>query len=199
MGRRVCEKDRYPQFINGYNYWMGGADRADQLVAAYTMKHRCRRTWVPFLMYIINIVRVNSYTSHRELKGRQNHMEFTLDFAQPLFPRRLDAPLIRKRQKEEALATLGPEKRTTHSRIRSGPGLLPPARLLEPELHVPTSSSARLRCFFCRYLAFHAKKAGKEVKQPCSTVKVCLKCNALPLCKHCFPVYHSKDSENVRN
>ena len=178
---------------------MGGVDRADQLIAAYTMKHRCRRTWLPFLMYIINVVRVNSFIAHRELKGGRSHKEFTLDFAQSMFQRRLDVPLTRKRQKEEALTSVDPDKRATHSRIRSDPGPLPPARLLDPGLHVPTSSSVRLRCFYCRFLGFHAKKAGKEVKEPCSTVKVCRKCNGLPLCKHCFPVYHSEASENVPN
>ena len=196
-GDKHVKKIEIPQFINDYNFWMGGVDRADQLIAAYSMKNRCRRTWMPFLLYIINIVRVNSFITHRELKGTKTHMEFTLEFAMSMFQRRLDVPLTRKRQMEEATAENGSGQSVKHSRIRSDPGPLPEMRLHNPEQHVPTHSTVRLRCYYCRFLAFHAKKKGEEAKQPCSTVKVCLKCNGLPLCKLCFKAYHSTESEII--
>jgi hypothetical protein len=36
--------------VHNYNYWMGGVDKAYQLISYYKPTLRCRRTWLPLLI-----------------------------------------------------------------------------------------------------------------------------------------------------
>ena len=65
----------------------------------------CYFTWLPFLLYILNVIRINSYTCHRKLGGKDSHADFTLGIVQALFDRRLDQLQTRKRQAEEAASS----------------------------------------------------------------------------------------------
>ena len=127
---------KIPQFIDDYNHNMNAVDRADQLIATYTMKHRCCRSWTPFLLYIMNIIRINSFIVHRELDGNLSHLDFTLGLVRALYERRLETRMTRKRTLDEASPVVG--KRPVHKRMRNlwslcpkgGCNILTPTNLL---------------------------------------------------------------------
>ena len=52
---------KIPQMIDDYNFWMGGVDKADQLIAYYLPDLRCHRNWLPMFIQLLAIIRVNSY------------------------------------------------------------------------------------------------------------------------------------------
>lgn len=56
-----------PKAIDDYNTYMGGVDRNDQLRSYFTPKLRCRRTWLPQMIFCLNLAVTNSYVIH---KGR---------------------------------------------------------------------------------------------------------------------------------
>ena len=109
------KKIEIPEFIDDYNYCMNAVDRADQLIASLSMKHKCRRTWMPFLLYLLNIFRTNSYIVHRELKGGMTHMEFTLGLVRALHSRRNDIRVTRKRAREDDTF----DRPIVHTRLRN--------------------------------------------------------------------------------
>ena len=170
-----------PQFIDDYNHMMNAVDRADQLISAYTMKHRCCRSWTPFLLFIINIIRINSFVAHRELQGSMSHMAFTLGLVRALYTRRNEATMTRKRAAEEASPS---EKKPVHKRMRNGVDPLPDLRLRHPETHKPTFYKWRRTCFYCRY---KAAKARSEKKTP-GKINICSRgcpaCGDIALVKH---------------
>lgn len=58
---------KIPKPIDDYNLYMGGVDRSDQLRSYYATKLRCRRTWMPQMLFCMNLAVTNSYVIH---KGR---------------------------------------------------------------------------------------------------------------------------------
>ena len=177
-----------PQFIDDYNHTMNAVDRADQLIAAYTMKHKCRRTWMPFLLYLINIIRVNSYVSHRELGGEMSHMEFALGLALDLWSRRSEG-IAPTRGAESSSMELS--RQPVFKRMRQHIDPLPEARLRNPELHKSHFYEWKRGCFYCRW---KAAKARIEKTKPNKVNKVsrgCSACGDLAICKHCWDEYHS--------
>lgn len=183
-----------PQFINDYNFNMNGVDRADQLVAAYAMNHKCRRTWLPLLLYCINIARINSYICHRELGGEQSHLQFTMAFSKAFWDRRMDVLVTRKRA-AEALSNEGWSTKPRYPRMRASAWELPKSRLKSPDRHLPVAMGTQRRCFYCRWKAATAKEAGEEPPKVLKTTKQCSLCPDTPLCKACFPLYHSRTQE----
>ena len=104
---------------------------ASEQACTYTMKHKYRRTWLLFLLYLLNITRVNSYVAHRELGGEMSHMGFALGVALDLWARR----------SEGAVRTRGAESSSVESRqpvfkrMRQHLDPLPEAHLQNPERH----------------------------------------------------------------
>ena len=182
-----------PEFIDDYNHQMNAVDRADQLIASLTMKHKCRRTWVPFMLYLLNIIRINSYIVHRELHGKMTHMEFTLGLVQALHSRRNDVRVTRKRAAEDASPTNA--KAPISKRMRNSVEPLPDSRLRHPESHKATFYAWRRKCFFCRYQAAKLRNSGKTHKKINICSRGCPACGDLALCKSCFDLYHSKESQ----
>jgi hypothetical protein len=48
-GANPVREIRIPCMIDDYNHWMGGVDKADQLIAYYRPNLRCRRVWMPLI------------------------------------------------------------------------------------------------------------------------------------------------------
>ena len=90
------------------------------------MKHKCSRTWMPFLLYLINIIRVNSYVAHRELGGEMPHMEFALGLALDLWSRRNEG-IARTRGAESSSVEFS--RQPVFKRMRQHIDPLPEARL----------------------------------------------------------------------
>lgn len=178
-----------PEFIDDYNHCMNAVDRADQLIASLSMKHKCRRTWMPFLLYLLNIFRTNSYIVHRELKGGMTHMEFTLGLVRALHSRRNDVRVTRKRAREDE--TL--DRPIVHTRLRNNVDPLPEARLRDPDRHIPSMYEWRKRCFYCRYKAAIARKNKNKPGKINICSRGCAVCGDVALCRSCFAAYHSKE------
>ena len=60
-GDKLVIKIQIPQWIHDYNHWMGGIDKADQLISYYRPQLWCRRTWIPIFLHTLNCFRVNAY------------------------------------------------------------------------------------------------------------------------------------------
>ncbi|XP_008181183.1 piggyBac transposable element-derived protein 4-like [Acyrthosiphon pisum] len=50
-----------PTGISDYNKYMGGVDKFDQYIAAYTISQKSRRWWIKLFYYFIDTAIVNSY------------------------------------------------------------------------------------------------------------------------------------------
>jgi len=56
-----------PQFIDDYNYHMGGVDIADQLRSYYPTQHRSCRNWYPLFFWLLDTSLVNCYRIQRTM------------------------------------------------------------------------------------------------------------------------------------
>lgn len=54
-----------PESIAAYNKYMGGVDKFDQAMAAYSISWKSRRWWVKLLYYFVDSAIVNSYILHK--------------------------------------------------------------------------------------------------------------------------------------
>ena len=54
-----------PWIINTYNYWMGGVDRCDQMIAYYAPDLRCMRNWLPMWLQLVQILIVNMWIVYK--------------------------------------------------------------------------------------------------------------------------------------
>ena len=153
-----------PEFIDDYNHAMNAVDRADQLIAACTMKHKCHRTRMPFLCYLLNIIRVNSRAARRELGGEMSHMEFALGIAMDLWARRNDGQARARGNDSSAMEF---HRRPAFKRMRQSVEPLPAARLADPRLHKASFYEWKRGCCYCRR---KAAKARIE-KRPTRSIK----------------------------
>lgn len=68
--RRNSKGEKVPVFcptgISDYIKYMGGVDKFDQYMAAYTISQKSRRWWIKLFYYFIDTVIVNSYILNKE-------------------------------------------------------------------------------------------------------------------------------------
>ena len=86
-GDKGVTKIEIPKVIDDYNHWMGGVDKADQLIAYYRPDVRCRRTWMPLMFHMLDCMRVNSYVACKNMGYKGTHKEFTMEWCEALFAR----------------------------------------------------------------------------------------------------------------
>ncbi|CAI6372740.1 unnamed protein product [Macrosiphum euphorbiae] len=55
-----------PTGISDYNRYMGGVDKFDQYMAAYTISQKSRRWWIKLFYYFIDTAIVNFYILYKE-------------------------------------------------------------------------------------------------------------------------------------
>mmetsp|Transcript_35505 Transcript_35505/g.106016 ORF Transcript_35505/g.106016 Transcript_35505/m.106016 type:complete len:126 (+) Transcript_35505:878-1255(+) len=66
--------------VDDYNHWMGGLNLADQRIAYYAPNLCCRRTWMPMMLQMLNIIRNNAYVVHSAtVQNPAMHKMFALD------------------------------------------------------------------------------------------------------------------------
>jgi hypothetical protein len=92
---------RIPVIVNDYNHWMNGIDIADQLIAYYRPKPRCRRTWMPIMFHSLDILWINLYIVHHKIhnmktNSKDHHKTFTRDLVKALCKRCREAKTVVK-------------------------------------------------------------------------------------------------------
>lgn len=55
-----------PSSIADYNKYMGGVDKFDQYMAAYSISQKSRRWWVKIFYYLLDTSIVNSYLLYKK-------------------------------------------------------------------------------------------------------------------------------------
>jgi hypothetical protein len=84
-----------PQVIDDYNHWMLGVDKADQFIAYYRAKIRCRQTWMPIIMlnsldiHCVNACILHEQVCRKEEEDEENkgHKWFLINFMQSFIRR----------------------------------------------------------------------------------------------------------------
>ena len=179
---------------------MNGVDKADQLIAYYRPKVRCRRTWMPIMFHCLDVIRINSYIIVKEL-GRTNisHKEYIHGM--------VDALLARATADETAMtrraASIGKTPPKTPKRKRSrmstkSPSL--PSHRLDGDInrHLHVRAPKQGTCVYCAYLKASWTANGKRgdpphVRQP---QRWCIQCED-HLCIDHFDIYHGVDNGDV--
>lgn len=171
-GRETVEK---PLAVVEYNKYMGGVDRADQLLCYYGFGHRTVRWWRRAFFFLLDMAVVNSYILHssRRTEGRRyTHEQFRVDLA------------------KELLAAAGTEVRSSERRYggHHQQPQQPLLRLVERHFPVqlektPAGRQPQHNCAVCSF------KKGRGRK---TTTYKCRQCN-LPMCiTPCFELHHTK-------
>ena len=193
-----------PGVIDDYNHWMGGVDKADQLIAYYRPPLRCRRTWMPLFFHVLDCMRVNGFIIMKKHDKTTKHKEFTKEWIKALNARAHAASLsvrraARHRQDDEAPPIIHPFKRRrmSHSRptlpeYRFNGNPLDHQHTTDPKLTGPKATPCT--CAYCAYEAAMAKLLGTDPPVPKKTVKMCSYCLDY-LCKHHFDDFHAKEVE----
>ena len=157
-----------PQAIEQYNYFMGGVDKADQLLSYYGFSHRTAKWWRRAFFHLIEVAVVNAFILYRQstqVGTKLTHERFRVELAkQLLLQAGIDTASIPRR-----------------------PSLPPQARLCERHFleRVPLTSTGRqsqLDCCVC------SRRNGRGRKTTTYRCKQCL----VALCVvPCFELYHT--------
>ena len=68
-----------PRVVDDYNHWKVGVDTFDQYLAYLMCDLRCRRTWMPLMIFCLMTMRVNSFRAHTFIcPDPVTHKSFTL-------------------------------------------------------------------------------------------------------------------------
>ena len=153
-----------PTMIMEYNAYMGGVDKADQLVTYYGFSHHSKKWWKRIFFHLLDTTLVNAYLLYCTVTStsqRLSHVDFKLSVA---------AALIEKSE-QPSVPLLPPPQDPVHL----------PARLIGRD-HFPEPGGKR-DCRVCS-----RRGVGKKRKQ---TSYQCCSCK-VPLCIHpCFKIYHT--------
>ena len=153
-----------PTMIVDYNTFMGGVDKADQLVTYYGFSHHSKKWWKRPFVHSLDTTIVNAYLLYcstvRSTSQRLTHVDFRLSVAMALI------------EKSELPSTPLPQYPQDATHL--------PARLIGRE-HFPEPGSKQ----DCKVCSRGVGKKRKQTNYQCCTCKV-------PLCIHpCFKIYHT--------
>lgn len=192
FGNEVRKAIPIPQFIDDYNYNMGGVDIADQLRSYYHVQQIVRRNWLPYFFWLLDTTVVNAYQIYRYLHHKpytKSHKWFRIQLAQSLISEgkkdimkarslKLSKPRCAENTKNAESYIPNP----TISRYTSCPipVLYPPSSQHQLE-NRPTSTL----CLLCRWN--HKQHPSIKVKK---SYLGCKECN-VSLCSSCFILFHS--------
>ena len=184
-----------PAVVDDYNHWKTGVDAFDQLIAYLICDVRCRRTWMPLMIQVLNTMRVNSYIGHKGICGpcARDHKDFTLRWIKALmrravtFVRHTRDSIIRESQSPSSSST-------KRYRMSNKNPRLPESRCDSSVSHVAVLAPTQGKCIYCRYLYMRNKLQHPDADpQTWGTIaqpqRKCIGCNQY-LCKRCFDPYH---------
>lgn len=183
-----------PEMVDNYNCWMGGVDKAYQLISYYKPRLRCRRTWLPLFLHCMDICVLNSYIISKHKNVASTHKRFVMDWIKALNTR---ADIHDKQATRKALAVLlsPPTYRDPAKRIRMShkKPKLPDYRLQgDPQSHLLVSSATRGGCIYCKYQNAIGRLENKSVKRIPRRNKKCILCGDY-LCPDCFEPFHAEE------
>lgn len=138
---------RIPRTIDDYNHWMLGCDLADQLIAYYRPSLRCRRTWLPLWLFVLNIMETNSFVICKALGNMQTHKDFVLDWIDALCQRSVE--LRAKPPTEKPI--VDKSRKRKKQRMSSKKPTLPLGRLDDSRTHIPATQVGVRSCQMCTY------------------------------------------------
>ena len=195
---------------------MNGVDIADQLIAYYRPKLRCRRTWMPIMFHSLDILRINLYIVYHKINkmktsSKDHHKTFTMDFVKALRKRCREAKIVRKsgavpistRAAADVSALVSPDAKSTKKKPNQKKRISnkDPAKSLDPirfddVQHTKTwvEYKERSQCEWCKYLAANAKlnKTPAPRKTPVKTNKTCSHCAPYIICSEHWDDWHKK-------
>lgn len=164
------EEVQKPAMIEKYNMYMGGVDKADQLLSYYGFAHRTVKWWRRAFFHLFDNAIVNAYILYRisTQPGRKlDHKHFRIELAKQLLS---DSRQVAQ-QSSRRLNVLPPQARLTE---RHFPEKVPPC---------VTGRASQLICAVC------SNKRGRGKKTTTFRCKQCI----LPMCiVPCFELYHTK-------
>ena len=77
-----------PNMIDQYNKYMGGVDKADQLVQYYSFQHYSKKWWKRVFFHLLDLCLVNAYIVYTTTQTtHMSHMDFRLAVAADLIAR----------------------------------------------------------------------------------------------------------------
>jgi hypothetical protein len=153
-GNDPVKKMEIPAVIDDYNHFMGGVDKADQLIQSYRPDIRCRRTWMPIFLHCMDIARINAYIMAKKKHGVKTQKEFVMSWINALNQRAVYEEYKTTRASAAAALMTTPsgsnKKRTRVGHKRPN---LPDYRFLgKKEEHVPVLTAMQRRCRYCSHL-----------------------------------------------
>lgn len=164
-----------PTAIVDYNTYMGGVDKADQLLSYYTFHHRTVKWWKRAAFHLLNTAYVNAYIIYTQTplagKHRLIHELFLVQVAKGLLLQASDLNNL------EEVWTNRPLEQVPDSLRLSG-------RHFNEEL--PPCSSGRIRQCVC--ICCSNKKGRRKV----TTRYRCKQCQVALCPTRCFELYHTK-------
>lgn len=163
-----------PESISDYNQFMGGVDRMDQMLSAYSVAQKSRRWWIKLFYYFIDCAIVNCFILYKETTKKNNHKAMShLQFRSLLVNE-----LINK-YSSKSKPGYAPMKGFATKRKSGATTIENTIRHSNVGIHLPEKIKGWRRCAGC---------STKE-KEKRSNV-ICKTCN-VALCKNCFTSFHS--------
>jgi len=118
-----------PEFIDDYNYHMGGVDIADQLRSYYCTQQRSCRNWYPLFYWLLDTTLVNAYRIQKTF-----HSHWSIQSEHYTFRSRVADMLIQKGLKLQNLKTEPPSTTPLSTTPTSPPLILHSQSALSPPL-----------------------------------------------------------------
>ena len=186
-----------PGFIDDYNHWMLGVDKADQLIAYYRPNLRCRRNWMPLLFHALDVARINSFIAATSLgwtstsRTSSLHKDFLGEFIKSFLARATSFETRRTRRRGQDYLYSTPSPPAKRRRTSTKNPKLPDHRLYgEASDHIKVDSPKQGRCVMCSYLYHRAIKNRQPLPKIRRPKKWCLACKD-HLCNEHFQLYHT--------
>jgi Transposase IS4 len=195
-----------PTMIDDYNHWMGGVDRADQLIAYYRPNLRCQRTWMPIFLHCLDIIRINAFIIAKKANNNLDHKDFVAAWIDRL-NKMADVSDFQVTRRTVVHKTPSPpqeggnRRQKKRRRMSHTAPQLPDCRFngTKAEHLVVMAKSGQNICIYCSYLFQKAKIDGvhPDVLPPRRKVRrSCLACQ-VALCIDHFDVFHGWDDDEA--
>ena len=167
-----------PLVVAEYNTYMGGVDKADQLLSYYPFSHRTVKWWKRAFFHLLDVALVNSYimyTESTQIGRKLTHEQFRVEVAKGL--------LLQVGISEGGLE--GSEIDLPHCVVTTIPEPLRLTGRHFPERLAPCSSGRPRQCV----CVVCSNKKGRRKVTSIYQCKICKLCMCIT---PCFELYHTK-------
>jgi hypothetical protein len=179
-----------PGVFDDYNHWMGGVDKADQLIAYYRPNLHCRRTWMPIFFHCLDIVRVNALVIAKSRDPKLNHKTFLQTVIESLNKRASEDEQEASRAASAFLSPPPSGKPKKKRRMSHTSPHLPDCRKEgSKEEHIMTMCHPQRACIYCSYESARSKLEGMPGPNIARTARHCSYCK-VQLCNAHWDIFH---------